>query len=381
MGQPSDSDIPLRCIDDSDRPPLYDDVTDTPSSTPVETPIPGSRKGTSYNNIHGKGGTFTLSSSLSKCPSDLYRLISTQAQLPARQYIHIKGSKSKGEEWEFNFTLDLTSTLLQLGEGRKEWHELRIAGEGDEGAPSRGKRPSRGGRISTHAYEEPSHRPNSREAADLEEGNGGSEDHTLLDADADCSPKSNPNLMDWCERYCRDPAWVKSFTLTREIIGFDIEPLRTELTAYLRALNYGGHIEITTSIPNRFVTVYSPHWVNYLRTNGLFFWFCALTQIWIITCFVLGCLDQRYHVVKSIWRSSREVGDSTVSSGKVYAHGRDEIKLADFWAATVAQALLDRRTGGFMIREASLQHLQQRAQERREHIQSFLPQLNVLGVS
>ncbi|KAJ5123621.1 hypothetical protein N7448_009718 [Penicillium atrosanguineum] len=375
MGRPSDSDIPLRSIDDSDRPPLYDDVTDVPSSTPVETSIPGGREGTTFNNIHGKGGTFTLSPSLSKCPSALYRLISSQAEMPPRQYIHIKGCKSKGEEpWEFNFTLDLTPTLLQLGEGRKEWHELLLHHVGHDGAPHFDRSV-----MWAPGWEESSRRRNSHEAADLEEGTGEPEDHTLLGADADRSNKSTPGLMDWCERFCRDPARVKSFTLTRELIGFDIEPMRTELTAYLRALNYGGYIEITTSIPNSFVTIYTPHWINYLRTSTFVFWVLALTQLWIITAFVLGCLDQPYHVVSSVWRSSRELGDPNVFSRKVYAHGRDETKLADFWAPTVAQAFLDRRNDGFMLREESLQHLHQRAQERRDHIQSFLPQLNVLG--
>lgn len=149
-----------------------------------------------------------------------------------------------------------------------------------------------------------------------------------------------------------------------------MDPVRSELKAYLRSLNYRGHIEITTSIPNGFVTVYSPHWINRLRNNSFVWWLCILLQLWIVTLPVIILLERRYQVVHSVWRSSRRVEDATAPSGqrKVYAHGRDATKLADFWAAAVVQAAWDQLDGGEVLTESDLPRLQRRAQERMERI-------------
>lgn len=151
--------------------------------------------------------------------------------------------------------------------------------------------------------------------------------------------------------------------------------MRSELRSYLRSLNYRGQIEIKASIPNEFVTVYSPHWINRLRNNSFVWWLCVLLQLWIVMWPVIVMLEKRYEVVQSVWRSSRQVEDSSAPSGlrKIYAHGRDEAKLADLWAAAVMQVAWDQQDGGEMLTEADLPRLQRRGQERMERIGWSVP--------
>ncbi|CAI7572404.1 unnamed protein product [Penicillium bialowiezense] len=326
MGRPSDSDVPLEPIEHDSHPPLYNDVIESPSSTPVNS-IPGGWECTWDDKL----GTRTLHPSLSNDPHALFRFISDQHKVPPQQYVSIKGLKDKAndsthKEVAFDFKLDLTPTLLRLGESDSDWHELQITRDGD------GKKAYRGGPVPSLEWEQPSGQGNRHKAIDLE-GNDDLEDQTLLDANLDGSNEGNSNLMTWCERFCHDPAGVKSFTFTRELEGFDAEPLCSELKSYLRSTDFRGQIKITTSTQNTFV-------------------------------------------VHSVWRSSCEIEDTSSPHGlrKIYAHGRDETKLADFWAPAVVQAARDQRDEGEVLTEGSIQRLQQRAQERMRNVASFLPE-------
>lgn len=176
------------------------------------------------------------------------------------------------------------------------------------------------------------------------------------------------------------------FTFTREVNGFDSDFLRYELKSYLRSINYRGHIEITVSFPNKFITVYSPHWINRLRHNSFTWWLCVLLQLWIVTLPAILILESRYNVANSVWMSCREVEDSTAPSRRkrVYAHGRNEEKLADLWAPAVMQAACDQRDGGELLGEQHLPRLQRRAQERQERMEqtgwSVSPEPNIMAV-
>ncbi|KAJ5199550.1 hypothetical protein N7491_009650 [Penicillium cf. griseofulvum] len=247
---------------------------------------------------------------------------------------------------------------------------LHIAGDGNGGIAFRG------GCIPCFNWEEPPGPGNRYEDINLE-GIEDLEDQTPPEADLDGSNEGTPSLMVWCERFCHDPAKVRSFTFTRKLEEFDIEPLRSELKSYLRSINYRGHIPVTTSMRNTFVTVYSP------RNTSFVWWFCVLTQLWVITVIVIAFLERQYQVVHSTWRSSRVVKDTSVPSGvrKIYAHGRDETKLADFWASVVMQVAHDRRDEGETVTEGSIQRLQKRELERMENLASILPERNVTGDS
>ncbi|KAJ5825800.1 hypothetical protein N7474_002938 [Penicillium riverlandense] len=361
MGQPSNTDISLNPI--GDRPPSYDNVIDTSSADEVETSIPGAQKVV----WRKKSGTKTLSPSLTDSPRSLYRLIAQQAQLPPRQYVHIEGYRATGTgkdrvfETQFDFSLDLTPTLLDLSDDNREWHELRVVRDRD------GQEAFRGGMFPS--LEEPSRLKGL--VTNLQEyGNQELEDQSLLGAASDGSNEGIPSLMGWCERFCRDPAPVRSFTFIRELNGFDVNPIRSELKSYIRSLNYRGSIKITASIPNEFVTIYSPHWINRLRNNTFVWWLCIILQLWIVTWPAIVLLEKRYQVVQSVWRSSRLVEDVTTLSRwrKIYAHGRSEAELADFWAAAVTQAAWEQKDSGEILTEHDLPRLLRRGQERIERI-------------
>ncbi|KAJ5902336.1 hypothetical protein N7495_002864 [Penicillium taxi] len=377
MCQSSNSEIPLEPINHGDQPPLYD-VIAFPSFNPVavDHSIPGGWECTWQD----KFGTKTLSPSLSSSPNALYQFISSQLKIPPRQYVHIKGIQSKLRdsvtEIDFDFRLDLTSTLVRLDENANPWYERHVVCDGDD------KEVFRGGCCKSLEWSQPLRQHNRYEAIDIEE-NENREDHTILDMNLDSSDEVDSNLMTWCERYCQDPAKAKSFTFTRSLEGFDTGPLVTELSSYLRSINYRGQVEITTSTHNNFITIYSPHWINYLRNNSFVWWLCFFSQLWIITQIVITFSKSHYEVVHSVWRSSSEVKDTSMPSGfrKVYARGRDETKLADFWAPAVIQAASDQLNGGQTLTEESIQRLQRRAQERLENIKSFLPERSLKGDS
>lgn len=212
MGQLSDSDIPLETVYHGDRPPSYNDVIDPSSSNPDESSIPGAR------NVvwDEKAGIVTLSSSLTESPRRLYQLIAQQALLPPRQYIHIQGHKDN--ETDFNFTLDVTPTLLHLGEDNREWHDIRVVRDGD------GQEAYRGAIIPTLHWEEPSSLKVLRQTIDLEDGDENPEDQILLGATVDGSNEGTPTLMGWCERFCRDPARVKSYVRRMTWLKLQTDP-------------------------------------------------------------------------------------------------------------------------------------------------------------
>lgn len=90
-------------------------------------------------------------------------------------------------------------------------------------------------------------------------------------------------------------------------------------------------------------------------------------------------LERRYKIVHSEWRSSRQVEDATAEPGlaKVYTHGRDEEKLADYWAAGVMQAAWDQKDDGGILTELDLPRLRRRGQERmRQTGWAVIPELN-----
>src|SRR3981081_931853 len=91
------------------------------------------------------------------------------------------------------------------------------------------------------------------------------------------------------------------FTLTRQVHGFDHDVLGRALTSHIRDLNYRGHIQTKLALANRSIAVYSPHWINRLRIHPYVFWFCILTQLWMITWPVLWLLEHRDEAIVSEW--------------------------------------------------------------------------------
>lgn len=364
MGDLSSSGISLDPVERGDRrdnPPLYDNVIETPSSPPVDYTIPSCFSESKVS--HGGQGIATLFAPLSKDPRALYRLISEKIKLPPRQYVHVYQVGLGG----FQFMLDLTSTLVCPPNENSEWYQLHVVTDGDE------QEVYRGGPLPTSKRNNFGTRAIPPHSRDLEEGNGDCEDQSLLGAEAESSNENTPGLMGWCERFCNDPSPVKSFTFTRKIEGINFKDIEHELKIYAQSIKYGGKFETECHSYDNFVTVYSPHWINRLRTSTFVRAIFFVTQLWIISWIVIYFLESKYKVINSVWKSSREIKDITAPSGwrKVYANGRDEGKIADFWASTMIQAGNEGRSQ--ILTEGDMDRIQRRPRERMENLKSFQP--------
>jgi hypothetical protein len=156
----------------------------------------------------------TLAPELSSDCNQLYDAISKQIKLPPRPLLYIKGThtesnnnkkeKNSNTVTDFDFSLDLAETLLTGWEdGRAEfnWMRVEIIHDDDQ------KSVYRGGIIRSRAYKSPT-----RGAVRLSEDN-----EALLAAESggDQEDRSiaGKSLRLWCERFCNDPAPVKSYDL------------------------------------------------------------------------------------------------------------------------------------------------------------------------
>lgn len=97
----------------------------------------------------------------------------------------------------------------------------------------------------------------------------------------------------------------------------------------------------------------------------------------------ISYLEGRYEVVRSVWSTSRPVKDDEAPTGygKVYAHGRNEAQIVDFWSPAIIQAIKDRENTGRTLTRAYLDGLQEREQERMAHVGPFLPKDNAATAS
>jgi hypothetical protein len=217
MGRPA-LDDPLLGRDEDDLPPPYTEATDASAADAPVVLEPGPLLDTEYI-IPRSGNSFnpqqsrvvTLAPEFSKCEHTLYDLIKGQAALPPRPYLVIKGSHTEttrdGKECkketvvDFDFQLDLVRTLLKGWDDDHElplpWHEVVVVSDHD------GMKMFRGGRCRSRTW-----KPNKqtrRRNVDIEAFIDG-EEETLVPA----THSQQRDLLTWCERFCKDPAPVKS---------------------------------------------------------------------------------------------------------------------------------------------------------------------------
>ncbi|KAF7719386.1 Uncharacterized protein PECH_004880 [Penicillium ucsense] len=289
----------------------------------------------------------SLAPQLSHNAEELFELIRRQLKLPVRPMLHIRGShtdsskdgkdKKTNQVVDFEFRLDLAETMLTGWEGQPmdiNFLELNVIRDDDDALVFRG------GRMRSRTYKPrktvrtPQQSTDSDAAllgSDLEEAYHNDEQAAITE------PSLRNNLKLWCERYCLDPSPVKSFTIHRELKGFDSKAMRNIFNAHIRELNYRGSIDQGITQAHRTVTIYSPHWINRLRTNNFVWWIVVLLQLWIITWPIIWFVEKRYEIASARWNASLipEWGNGLV---RIFAQGRDESALAEWWAPAVKQA-------------------------------------------
>ncbi|KAA8645420.1 hypothetical protein EYZ11_011799 [Aspergillus tanneri] len=375
MGKPQDNQ------DSPDLPPPYEQAVTAPSSSsafpttaPAPVPIPGNSPYHSISPEARNSNQVTLSPELSQDASALHALITRQADIPPCPLLSVRGthtisrSENHGRKHrrrnvtDFDFKIDLTRYVVGNNHDDDTWHELHVARDSD------GEKKYRGGRFPSTRWR--GHCCCSRQQRIRLPSPEDGEEHMGLvgrsegDLEPSSSPGAEPGLIGWCERFCEDPGQVKSFTFKRTVTGLDSTIIRSALKSHLRALNYSGTVDISTSISNRSFTVYSPHWINRARNNNWIYYGCILLQLWVVTWPVIWLLEHRYEVVQSEWRFSRDITPG--GNSKAYVTGQSEAAVAKDVAPVVTQAAWERRRSGNVLTQEETETLRRLEQEGRE---------------
>lgn len=201
MDRTSDFAASRESNDRSDKLPLYDDVIDKSSSSPIKHSLVGNHQSKTTS-----GPPVYVAKAIATEPQALYDLICEQARLPPRIWLIIIGCCKKGPNAviDLNFAIDLTSTLIRLNPNPGEWNELKVVRDGDEAEAYRGGwstslKWAHGFRFGGVGSEN-----------DIENGNSEPEGQSLLGINENGSGEEASSHMTWCERFCRDPAMGKS---------------------------------------------------------------------------------------------------------------------------------------------------------------------------
>ncbi|KAL1861900.1 hypothetical protein Plec18170_000723 [Paecilomyces lecythidis] len=387
---------------ESDLPPAYTEPElpgiNAPSQQPISSSaslpdievygIPGGSTVPSGSRGSQASSTVSLHPDLSSDPKMLWDLIKQKAGLPPRPYVLIKGThsqtvndgkggKKKETVVDFEFNLDLAGTLLRgwKGDGMPPsglpWHTVSVVGDCEDTVKT-----YRGGRFKSRSpgkYNWPTAQGVFDTTVDLERGQGRyvddddesdeaaplvpEEDEDTISPAPHEVPHNADSGLGWCERFCNDPAPVKSFTLTRTISGFSSESLRQSIVSHIRATSYRGHISVETKLREGSMTIYSPHWINRFRNNPYIYWTCIIFQLWLITWPTILLLERRYQVVFSNWHASFFSEEPDVAERRrIYARNRDEAALMDYWAPAIKHAAWNRRRNGEVITEQDVRN-------------------------
>lgn len=134
--------------------------------------------------------------------------------------------------------------------------------------------------------------------------------------------------------------------------------MRNVLSSHIRELNYRGNLSIGLTVAHRSVTVYSPHWINRLRTNNYVWWIVVILQLWIITWPIIFFMEKRYEIAHTRWNASLIPEEAGTALAKCYAFGRSESALAEYWAPAVKQAAWSRRKDSELLTRMDADRLQ-----------------------
>ncbi|KAF2144988.1 uncharacterized protein K452DRAFT_222073 [Aplosporella prunicola CBS 121167] len=120
-------------------------------------------------------------------------------------------------------------------------------------------------------------------------------------------------LMEGCEEYCKSPARLKIFRVSRTVSGLDEQAIRARIETLIRSTHYRGHIKIFFPLEERAVDIYSTHWIQRWRTTTYIRWIFYLTFLWIFAWPILYFMTKRWAIVNVDWPFSvtQPNGDGT----------------------------------------------------------------------
>ncbi|KAF7548300.1 hypothetical protein G7Z17_g7157 [Cylindrodendrum hubeiense] len=176
---------------------------------------------------------------LSTNANALVSLIRSQASVPPKPQIHIRGSR--GRKVDFKIQLNLMNLLVPDDE-KQRIDYIRCVGE-DELAYRGGNKP-------------------------------------------DVLPEvGDAGLEEWCRRYVQDSSAVKLFSLDRVVANLDTEWIEGQVRSLVASLNYRGVVDVTFVVTHSRVVVQNPDKVNQFFTS--------------VSSLFTG--KNKFEVIKAVW--------------------------------------------------------------------------------
>ncbi|CAM1511096.1 Fc.00g086090.m01.CDS01 [Cosmosporella sp. VM-42] len=169
----------------------------------------------------------------------LVSLIRTQATVPPKPQIHVRGSR--GRKVDFDIKLNLMNLLVPDDE-KQRIDYIRCVGEGE---------------LAYRGGVRPDMLP--------EVGDGG--------------------LEEWCRRFVQDSSSIKSFALDRVVANLDTAWIEGQLRSLVASLNYRGVVDVRFVVTHSCVLVQNPDKVNQFFTS--------------VTSLFSG--KNKYEVIKAVW--------------------------------------------------------------------------------
>lgn len=307
-----DAAVPLEGYDDA--PPSYSELPAEPLPTnPLaprrSPPRPAKRI------ISGQGATGNerfMDARLDSDPGYLVEWMEYLSESPPRAFMRIEGthtesrtqdSKTKTEEVvDFELKVEMTAFLYGDIKNGKSWRSLRTVR--DEEVARRGTS------LRTRAR-----------------GEGGPE-------------VGGGSLVEWAHRYCASSSTLKTFTLRREITGFDSAYVRKRVSELVRETGYKGRVRVHFPVIASRATVYSDCAINELRLTRWVRWLFYLTLLFLLVWPFLFLSTKRFEVLVAEWPFSRVREDGSVEYVSV-----SEETFVNVWAGAVRRGVVGRRRG------------------------------------
>jgi len=126
----------------------------------------------------------------------------------------------------------------------------------------------------------------------------------VIDVESAVSDVATPSLQAWCDEFCKSKATLRVFRIARTFTGFDLNVVREQIEQIIRNTHYHGHIEISLTLIDRNVDIYSPHWINRARISWVR-WIFYFTFLWLLTWPLLFFFTKWWCVYTVEWRWSR----------------------------------------------------------------------------
>ncbi|KKY39154.1 hypothetical protein UCDDA912_g00865 [Diaporthe ampelina] len=307
-----------------DLPPVYDDAAEASASTSLTAPLlsdaalPGYSSSSDLQPFsRDDQAVYYLSAELDADPDLLEARVRSWAAVPPRPFVRVygyhrerrsgrDGKKETKPITDFDIKVELTPYLFADATNRHAWSELRTVENGDK---------AKRGTIF------PRRAPRAKGNIEL-------------------GAVDKPNLTQWCHLYVASHSGLKSFSLRREIKGFDQARLREQLEALVRRLNYRGHLQVSFPVHDHTVQVWNECRTNQWRlTKWIYVMFCV-SMLWLLSWPYLFFRTKRFETVSSEWHFSR-----VDSEGRKSYVSLTEDQWYNMWGRPIAKAILSKRQG------------------------------------